>query len=397
MSRVLRGVLAVALIVVAIGAYWGLRDSGGEPSGRTLGAKATPTSLPATPRDEWVTGLSTVCVTLGDTALGVDRAAISEAAARVVESLGMDAAAGGTCDGTLSLDLTFTPLYEHYIGIMGPSADCYTGASLKGEIALAAEGKSPISVPVERIDEPSRGVQITTCPGPTEAPFDGIWPSAILEGLVSIWGERVLFDAVADADPGLRRAAVGMLTRSASPDAVPAIIAALKDREPDVRAAAASMLGVVNPGPEGVVDALIEALADNSSQVPSSAVGSLGALGPAAAPALPELLKLARSGEDYQRTQVVQTIGQIGPDAASAIPELTKLLSDPSEGLCRAAAEALGGIGPAAMDTVPALIELLDSEEWTIAHAALGALEGITGQPLGKSPEPWRQWWDGRK
>lgn len=360
-------------------------------------AQATERAVPATPRNNWVETLTRVCVSLGDTALGVDREAIEQAVQRALERTGATPIGDGACEATLSLGLTFTPLYEHYIGLMGPSADCYTGASLTGEIALAAQGKSPVSIPVERIDEPSRGVQITTCPGPTEAPFDGIWPGAILEGLASIWGERVLLDAVEDPAVEVRRAAVGMLTRSASPDAVPAIMGALKDQAPEVRAAAAGALGMVSPGAEGVVDALIGALADNSVLVRANAMGSLGALGPAAAPAVPELVKLTKSGEEYSREQAVRVIGQIGPDAASAIPELAKLLSDPDERLCSAAAQALGGIGPDAMATVPALIELLESEEWTVARAALDALEAITGQQLGESPEPWRQWWASRQ
>jgi hypothetical protein len=309
----------------------------------------------------------------------------------------MDAAAGGACDATISVDLTFTPLYEHYIGIMGPSKDCYTGASVEGTIQVATEGRSPISIPVKRVREPARGVQITECPGPAEAPFDGVWPGAVLAGLSSIWGEQAVLRAVSDPDPTIRQSAVLLLGQGASPDAVPAIIAALEDSVPEVRAAAASILGTVNPGAAGVVDALVGALADNSASVRASAVWSLGSLGPAAAPALEELMKLSGTGEDYERVPVIEAIGKIGPDAAPAIPGLTMLLSDPNDRLREAAAEALGGIGPAAVETVPKLIDLLGSEEWTVNRAAREALEAITGQRLGESPEPWRQWWETRE
>jgi HEAT repeat protein len=92
-----------------------------------------------------------------------------------------------------------------------------------------------------------------------------------------------LIQALEDADPQVRRnaaKAVGRAGASAAPVA-PALVAALRDPEPDVAAAAATALGKIGPGAAGAAPALLEALHHPNTEVRAHAAEALSMLGPA--------------------------------------------------------------------------------------------------------------------
>jgi HEAT repeat protein len=74
------------------------------------------------------------------------------------------------------------------------------------------------------------------------------------------------------------------------------------------------------------------------------------------------------------RQYAAEAIGAIGPEAAGATPRLTELLSDELAEVRMAAAEALGHIGPEAKAAAPALCRLAMDESPRVRIAANIAL-----------------------
>jgi HEAT repeat protein len=113
----------------------------------------------------------------------------------------------------------------------------------------------------------------------------------IAVAVVTLWvviRSRRLDAELHDPSPAVRLAAVRTLDRNADVDL---LIAALKDDDADVRLVAAWRLGGT-PGPaEKRVSALIEALKDRHAGVRRAAAESLWSIGPASGPALIAALK----------------------------------------------------------------------------------------------------------
>ena len=67
-----------------------------------------------------------------------------------------------------------------------------------------------------------------------------------------------------------------------NPEAVPALIEALKDKDGEVRVAALYALSSIGPAARAAVPALIEALKDKDRKVHAAAFNALDSMGPAA-------------------------------------------------------------------------------------------------------------------
>jgi HEAT repeat protein len=194
---------------------------------------------------------------------------------------------------------------------------------------------------------------------------------------------------------------------------LPALLEALRDPEPIVRARVASALGDLGPEARDAVYPLVEALRDPDSSVRNSAASALGQIGPAARPAMPSLLEMLRDEElrGYAAYALVQmgpeardavpalvdllrsddlagrqlamgTLGGIGPDAAPAVPVLLEMFKDTQDPLRLAVARALRGIGPAAQAAVPTLLAALGDAEPALASAIRDALSEIDPRAL---------------
>jgi HEAT repeat protein len=142
------------------------------------------------------------------------------------------------------------------------------------------------------------------------------------------------------------------------PSAVPALVEALKnDYYSDVRSTIVKVLGKFGMEASPAVPALTAALVDKDRDVRYYAKKALGNAGPSAVPVLLEALE----NEYYKdvREIIVFIIGKSGPEAWPAISALTAALEDKDEDVREYAAEALGKIGPRAKAAVPALIDAL--------------------------------------
>lgn len=183
-------------------------------------------------------------------------------------------------------------------------------------------------------------------------------------------------------------------------EAVPELIAATRDPDTSVRAAAAEALARIGPDAKEAVPALIRlmaALGSNAEWV--GAVNALGRIGPPAKDAvpmlkeslasqnrqervwaafalagitrdgayLPELVEIVAEGPKHDeperslREKALELLTALGPVAAPAVPDLLDVLEEGRSGSFEEirAIEALGEIGPAAAPAVPRLIRVL--------------------------------------
>jgi HEAT repeat protein len=164
--------------------------------------------------------------------------------------------------------------------------------------------------------------------------------------------------------------------------AIPALVAALKDADADVRFAAA--------------EALVWVVVYNNP--------------PAAAPALPVLCEALKPGNPERQQHAAELIARIGPAAKAAVPALKDALADrlrgvraraalalvevdrtegptavpfliealaPGTGTARTAARVLATLGPAAAQAVPELVKLYTSDDRLLRLSAAEAAARI--------------------
>ncbi len=181
----------------------------------------------------------------------------------------------------------------------------------------------------------------------------------------------------------------GMGGRPAPPAAIPLLIDALNDKNPEVRDEALDAIAPMGPSAKDAAPALIEALRSKEfSKLRTKIVRVLGCIGPAAKAAVPDLLELLKEGDVDLRNWTMGALGGIGTSANAAVPEILKVAQGKNKGDRCIAIRALGGIGPDAKDAVPTLIEALntDNPDTDPNDDVLKALRGIG--PAAKAAVP---------
>jgi HEAT repeat protein len=194
-----------------------------------------------------------------------------------------------------------------------------------------------------------------------------------------------------------------------------ALLAALDDPDPHVRAVSAKGLPAVGVPAEQAVPALVRLLQKEPTVV---VVYALSEYGPDAAPSLERLVpiltnkeldtelrwnaartlgKLREAGVDAipvlvdsladeaatVREHSAEALGDIGAPAKSAVPALIAVLADPATRVRRDAARSLGQIAPPADEAVPELKKLLKDPEAIVRDAALTAIRSLApNEPL---------------
>ncbi len=133
---------------------------------------------------------------------------------------------------------------------------------------------------------------------------------------------------------------------------------------------------------------LIARLKDPNPSVRRAAAGDLGQIGAEAKDAVPHLVDLLLKDPDKGvRRAAASSLGQIGPAAKDAVPHLVELLKDPDADVRRAAAGALGGIGAAAKDAIAHLVDHLKDPDVPMRVEAAYALASIS-EGLSDKNEP---------
>lgn len=197
--------------------------------------------------------------------------------------------------------------------------------------------------------------------------------------------------ALQSPDASIRRSAAFALGRMGADagDAVPDLVAKLRDEDARVRDMAASAIGDVVRALKGRTDAawkesggwLVQVLKDDqSAQVRRSAAYALGAYGPQAAGATEVLSKSLHDADASVRQNAAWALGQIGSPAREAVSALCDCLRDKNTLVRRDAATALGSMGRAGVLAGRPLINLVNSEsDNVVKKTALNALAHLAG------------------
>jgi len=149
------------------------------------------------------------------------------------------------------------------------------------------------------------------------------------DGLIALGEEAksavpALINLLNHRDPDLRYPAVFAL-RSLGPvasDALPSVIAHLKDADFSVQSDAILGLGEIHQDPQRVIPILVEFLSkpqnpQHSAVIRDSAIWSLRQFGAQAKPALPTLLRLLNDADTHFRSEVTNTLLVIDREAAA--------------------------------------------------------------------------------
>ena len=170
--------------------------------------------------------------------------------------------------------------------------------------------------------------------------------------------------------------------------AVPGLIRALKNMDPNARSAAAVALGRIGPAGHDAVPALVAALRRQAVSA-RCAVVALGCMGPAAQEAVPDLVRALAHDDGETRCAAAEALGAVGPDTREAVPALVDALKHGCWRVRVHAARALGQIRPPATtapgrDAVAALRATLAAPDPGLRDAAAAALKRIE-QPADNS------------
>jgi HEAT repeat protein len=207
---------------------------------------------------------------------------------------------------------------------------------------------------------------------------DGSELDAAIEKLGEIGEPAIpaLMAALQDKNLQVRRSAAEALKQIGRP-AIPALAKALKNSDAKMRSNAAYVLGGIGAEAKTALPQLVPLLKDSDANVRSDAASALGGIGAEAKTALPQLVPLLKDSDAKVRRKAAYALGGIGAEAKTAQPQLVPLLKDSDAKVRRSAAYALGSIGAEAKTALPQLVPLLkdsDAKVRTNAASALGSM-----------------------
>lgn len=169
---------------------------------------------------------------------------------------------------------------------------------------------------------------------------------------------------------------------------MPVLIAALG--RPEVRGRAAVLIGRMGPKGAAAVSALIAALGDKDIEVRREVLLALASIGPDAAPAKAELIKLLADSEPRVAAVAAYALGSMGEGASTAAPQLRKSLESSDAVVRVASAWALVHVSAkpeqVASMTIPVLIQGLKNENAAVRRGSAEAL-GRLGKPARAAAE----------
>jgi HEAT repeat protein len=183
-----------------------------------------------------------------------------------------------------------------------------------------------------------------------------------------------------DSDPATRLSAAIALyaidSKTADNEAVPALIAGLKDTNAEIRLAASEALKQIGPAAKAAVPVLLADLKmpGGSYAQYAATLDTVAKIGEPSVVALATILREAPLDPALARA-VVECLGKIGPPAKAAVPVLVDILRDHRNVLLhRFVVAALGKIGPDALSTLRPLLTDSDSRVQILAIQAIGEM-----------------------
>jgi HEAT repeat protein len=157
------------------------------------------------------------------------------------------------------------------------------------------------------------------------SPEEGFFHPALIQALQRL-GPQVcgdLAELLKDRRAAVRRNAVETLVSFGpqAKDVLPALLAALDDKDEEVALLVADAVWQIDRRKEGV-PALARGLKAQSSDVRQRAANALNRMGPDAKAAVPDLLTAARDSNPLVRQAALNALRTIDPDAAAGVPPM---------------------------------------------------------------------------
>jgi HEAT repeat protein len=222
---------------------------------------------------------------------------------------------------------------------------------------------------------------------------------ALCAGLASAQGDvKDLVVKLKDKDSDVRRAAAKDLSElgAEAKAAVPALTTALGDKDVFVRRFSAEALGMIGPEAKSAIGKLSTLMLDERPEVQQSAVVAITKMGSAGVLALTNAVKDANKSLEVRR-KAAKGLGDIGKEARGAVPALTDVLTGKiksgekakkgmvNEDIKVEVAAALGKIATKSdTDAIAALKAITEAKQRNKAllQAAVVSLKQITGETV---------------
>jgi HEAT repeat protein len=218
--------------------------------------------------------------------------------------------------------------------------------------------------------------------------MDGASPevlNAAMDAMAGL-GEKVLprmIEALEAPEVRARAAAIIARIGAKAKRAVPALVDALADPDPQTRNEILFALAAIGPDAKAAVPAVTKALSDADMNVRYAACYALGSIGPAAKSAKAALQRNLASPDEFLSVSSAWALARIDPGctetAPKSVPLLVKALGEPDAMTRLHAAESLGLLGPLAKDAAPALQKAVQDANADVREAATKALKAIGG------------------
>ena len=244
--------------------------------------------------------------------------------------------------------------------------------------AVNADGRAGLAAAAKK-DDSNRAAVVTVL---------GWLGMPVLDSLIALIGDSALHQTIAESvvaigphavrpvverldasAPEVRAAAAELLGRLGDRSAAPALQRALDDADADVVAAAAAALGAVNA--TGAVEALFGLFAHQSAAVRRAAIAALNGIG--AAGTGPRAKTTISAADPHVRECAIRVAGYFG--FPECVPAIVAALRDPDEDVRRAAIEQLPVLDD--VDAATALQVALTSETPRNRAAAAHALRQV--------------------
>ncbi len=185
-----------------------------------------------------------------------------------------------------------------------------------------------------------------------------------------------LVGALADLQPDVRNEAAMTLV-DIGPDIVPEVSVAFASPTPLVRLKACEIMAAIGPAAKSAVPALVDRLQDENELVIRAAARALGRITAQPDIVLPAVQSLLKHPAVSVRITALRAIGEYGTDAVVAVPSALSFLTDQSPVLRASAAEALGRIGDSRSEVIIALVNALADQSAAVTMNAANALSQL--------------------
>jgi HEAT repeat protein len=161
-------------------------------------------------------------------------------------------------------------------------------------------------------------------------------------------------------DSAVRRESIDLLARlgSRASDAVPALMAALKDDDPKLRTAAAAALWRVDPTNAAGVPVLVEGFTSTDLAVRRQAMETLFAMRPRPKEAAATFAAALKGNDIVTRVRAADAAWDLNGKPDEVLPTLTEAVKSNDLNIRGPALETLRRMGPKAKPALPVLVEL---------------------------------------